>query len=169
MTLVVLAIFAALVAIAFVVAPLVRRPREGLGSAPGPMAPLGAEPDAPDHAPAASSALREELDLDRAMGKLGEDDYRRIRSELEGTPAPHDDGASTAGVAPGGSDAAAQAMISAAAAAARPTCPACGPRPEPAAAFCSRCGRVLAGCPSCGDALDEGALFCTGCGKRVHG
>lgn len=51
-----------------------------------------------------------------------------------------------------------------------PACPRCGPRPEPEALFCSRCGLPLAAttfCIQCGAALPEGSRFCASCGTKV--
>lgn len=50
-----------------------------------------------------------------------------------------------------------------------PACLTCGPRPEPDAAYCSACGRYLAGvCGGCGASVDEaGARFCTQCGRTL--
>jgi len=50
-------------------------------------------------------------------------------------------------------------------------CPACGPRPETDALFCSSCGRSLTvgGCPSCGTPLVPGSRYCDSCGAAVAG
>ena len=107
---------------------------------------MNAGMDAPDPAPRrepddterAVDALRE-VEFDRATGKLSDDDYAALKSAYtaeaveamrasEAAPVPDDE---------------AEALI------ARyrervVTCPGCGERPEPAAAFCSNCGRRLA-------------------------
>ncbi len=48
-------------------------------------------------------------------------------------------------------------------------CPACGPRPEGDAIFCSHCGRSLTigGCGGCGAPLVPGSHFCESCGVAV--
>ena len=48
-------------------------------------------------------------------------------------------------------------------------CPACGPRPESDALFCSSCGRSLTvgGCAGCGAPLVPGSRFCESCGTAV--
>jgi hypothetical protein len=48
-------------------------------------------------------------------------------------------------------------------------CPACGPRPETDALFCSSCGRSLSmgGCAGCGTPLVPGSRYCDGCGAAV--
>jgi hypothetical protein len=51
-----------------------------------------------------------------------------------------------------------------------PVCPACGPRPETDAVFCSSCGHRLAAggaCAGCGASLSAGSRFCTECGTGV--
>ena len=48
------------------------------------------------------------------------------------------------------------------------SCSQCGPRPEPDARFCSRCGTAIAACPACGQVTRQvGARFCDGCGAAV--
>ena len=51
----------------------------------------------------------------------------------------------------------------------RRTCAEHGARPESDAAYCSECGRYLAGaCPTCGAAITEpAARFCAGCGNAL--
>lgn len=49
-------------------------------------------------------------------------------------------------------------------------CPACGPRPEADALWCSNCGKALPGmrvCAICQSPVDDGAGFCAGCGAPV--
>ncbi len=76
-----------------------------------------------------------EIEFDKATGKLSEEDYaslksRYTRAALEALKA--DEAAVTdIGVAPRDSGV---ALL---------PCPACGPRPEPDAIFCSNCGRQL--------------------------
>jgi hypothetical protein len=50
------------------------------------------------------------------------------------------------------------------------SCPACGPRPEHDALFCSSCGGNLdssIACGRCGAAIVPGARFCEACGRPV--
>jgi len=115
----------------------------------------------------AVNALRE-IEFDRATGKLSDVDYaelkRRYTQEAiiamrrEGSPA------SVEGSGDDEIEAAIRAFRSG-----HPTCPTCGPRPEPDADFCSNCGRYMHDrCASCGapvDALD--ARYCIGCGTRL--
>ena len=73
-----------------------------------------------------------ELDFDRETGKIGDADYQALKAQLsreavrllEEQP---------------GESAAAPAH-----APTRPVCGRCGPRPEPVARFCSRCGEPVA-------------------------
>jgi hypothetical protein len=50
-----------------------------------------------------------------------------------------------------------------------PTCPTCGPRPEPDALFCSVCSaRLVAGtCGQCSAPMEAGSRFCERCGSRA--
>jgi len=117
----------------------------------------------------------QEIELDYAMGKLSEDDYRALvarytrsdpRLERGASPA-----AAYAGV--GESDSAvelereAEAMVKRA----RETtvaCPECGPRPEPQAIYCSNCGRYLHRCPACGQEIVAAlARYCSNCGRLL--
>jgi hypothetical protein len=168
------AIAAALVALAVVAvlaAPLTR---------PGVTAPPGAEePEDPDDTPKgiALAALRE-IEFDRATGKLSDDDYAQLKSrytaEALAVLRAEEDGAkppaeAAPSVATGDAveDLIADRVRRLQAAGIR--CPACGPRPESDALFCSSCGRSLAigGCASCGAPLVSGSRFCESCGTAV--
>ena len=113
---------------------------------------IASDAPAPDHAPRqeptdtqrAVDALRE-VEFDRATGKLSDDDYAALRASCtaeavqamraaDGTAPPAD------GTAP--PDDAAEALIASYRRAVA-VCPSCGERPEPAAVFCSSCGRRL--------------------------
>lgn len=84
-----------------------------------------------------------ELELDREMGRVSEEDYQRWRAELErATPAPAPADKVTV-VVPENAAARAEALVMRWREAPRPTCPACGVRPEPEARFCSNCGASL--------------------------
>ena len=119
----------------------------------------------------AIAALRE-LEFDRATGKLSEADYTDLktrytrsaiaamRSERAGAPMPGELLPPT------------DAEIEAAVATQRRRlagCPACGPRPESDAVYCSNCGRYLSDrCATCGApvvALE--ARYCNNCGNRL--
>ena len=91
----------------------------------------------PNEAERAVDALRE-VEFDRATGKLSDDDYAALKSAYtaEAVQAMR---TSDSAVVP---DDVAEALIE------RyrglvVTCPTCGERPEPAAVFCSSCGRRL--------------------------
>jgi cytochrome c-type biogenesis protein CcmI len=116
---------------AFVLRPLVRGRRS---------------PAAPTKAPAVNAAVsdeRAELELDREMGRVSDEDYQRWRAELErATPVPAV-ADKVAVVVPGNATARAEALVMRWRDAPRPTCPACGVRPEPEARFCSNCGATL--------------------------
>lgn len=128
-------------------------------------------------------ALRE-IEFDRETGKLSDSDYldlkqrytkialdeMRAASERDAVEAkaPIDAAASVPLV---GADAAldpVEAAIQRAREAQR-ACEVCGPRPEPDAAYCSSCGRYLAGsCGECGTPVDlVGSHFCTNCGENL--
>ena len=92
-------------------------------------------------APVANTDELAELELDREMGRVSEEDYREWRAEIERAgpgvviDMQVDDEAALAR---------AEALIKRWRDEARPTCPKCGVRPEPAARFCSNCGTSLA-------------------------
>ena len=116
-----------------------------------------------------------EIEFDRETGKLSEEDYRFLKEKytaeaLEALRAEEQ------AVAPDDVEALIAHRVRAlrsAAASAPPgarVCPACGPRPEPDAAYCSTCGSRLpaaATCSHCGTALSADSRFCEGCGSRV--
>ena len=146
----------------------------------------------------ALSALRE-IEFDRATGKLSDEDYAELktkytaealavlRAEGDGSAARRL-GASTlpAATAAPSASAAEAAPAAGSASAIDPLetmiadrvrllqqtgirCPACGPRPESDALFCSSCGRSLTagGCAYCGAPLVPGSRFCESCGSAV--
>ena len=114
---------------AFILRPLLRRP--------SPVAPPRATPVAP--AAAASEQLAE-LELDRSMGRVSDEDYARWRGELETTAPP-----ATIEPEPKPNDSVSKAeeLVRRWRESPRPTCPNCGERPEPGARFCSNCGASL--------------------------
>jgi double zinc ribbon protein len=142
--------------------------------------PMPPEPVADDETRSgiALLALRE-IELDRATGKLSDDDYAALkeRYSAEALAALDRDQAEEARVA---ATADPEALVAArlsqlrtahaAGAPAPPLCPGCGPRPEPDALFCSSCGRALAEpgfCAACGQRLAADSRFCPGCGNKV--
>jgi ribosomal protein L40E len=141
--------------------------------------PLPPEPEAPEETRRGVALLAlKEIEFDRATGKLSDRDYEMlkarysaealaaldaeepgpaeprtadpeelIQARLQVLRAPHSSGTGTAS-----------------------GCLRCGPRPEPDARFCSRCGLSLlaAGfCAQCGAPLGPGSQFCAACGNRV--
>jgi hypothetical protein len=122
-----------------------------------------------------------EIEFDRATGKLSDEDYAMLKAKygaaaVEAIKAEAGAAPRQAAVATARPDDPAEAMVrrfrqrgpEGAA-----TCPSCGPRPEPGAAFCSNCGRSLVTpgapprCYHCGGELPEGAKFCSACGERI--
>jgi hypothetical protein len=98
----------------------------------------------------ALAALRE-IEFDRATGKLSDADYEELTARYSAEALQHLRAEEAAAAPADGT----------------PTCPACGPRPESDALFCSSCGRNLAPvgtCTGCGAARAPGARFCTECG-----
>jgi hypothetical protein len=86
-----------------------------------------------------------EIEFDRATGKLSDEDFERLRARYARQALTAID-AETRGdalvAAAVATDDPAEAMVRAARAGLR-ICPACGPRPEADATFCSECGRRL--------------------------
>jgi cytochrome c-type biogenesis protein CcmI len=142
----------ALAAVAFVLYPLLVAGRPEARAAPAPE-------DIPGST--AVEALRE-IEFDRQTGKLSDADYAALKAsyteralaELRAEPA-------------AGQDLAESLVMGFRAQ--RRTCSEHGPRPESDAAYCSECGRYLAGaCPACGAAVAEpAARYCAGCGNAL--
>ena len=142
----------ALAAVAFVLYPLLvpsrpaARSAESLEEIPGSTA---------------VEALRE-IEFDRQTGKLSDADYASLKAsyteralaELRTEPAAAPDPVES---------------LVLGFRAQRRTCAEHGARPESDAAYCSECGRYLAGaCPTCGAAITEpAARFCAGCGNAL--
>lgn len=107
-----------------------------------------------------------DLDFDHATGKISEDDYLSMKGRFTAD--------ALAALRQEPADPAEQ-LIAARRAALDGTvpvgvCPACGPRPEPDARYCSGCGISLespTSCPGCAAPLPAGARFCSGCGSRA--
>lgn len=144
-----------------VLAPLVR---------PEVARPLALEPEDPlETRRGQSLAALKELDFDREMGKLSDDDYASLRATYtsEALAALRDE-AGEAGPPPAD---AAEALIAARARRREgaATCPRCGPRAEADARFCSECGGALhaAACRGCGAGLRPDGRFCDRCGTAA--
>lgn len=164
---VVLAVVLALAVLWIVLQPLTRS---------GPAAQPPAEPLDPEETTrgVALTALKE-IEFDRATGKLSDADYEELKTRYTAAAL----AALRAEPADGGPDDV-EAMIAGRVRSLRsarastpsltPACPACGPRPEPDAVFCSSCGFRLeppAWCSHCGASLPRDSRFCESCGTRV--
>ena len=125
-----------LIAVGGVVAALVLRPLLRGRRSPTP-------PSTTAAVNAAGSDELAELELDREMGRVSEEDYQRWRAELERATPPPAAADKVAVVIPDNATARAEALVMRWREAPRPTCPACGVRPEPEARFCSNCGAAL--------------------------
>lgn len=126
-------------------------------------------------------ALRE-IEFDRATGKLSDEDYATLKAKYataavaamrveKEAAAPAD--AVTDGAAMDEAEDAAEVAVRRAKQRGRSVCSVCGPRPEPGAVFCSRCGRSLANpdaaarCWICGVPAPPEARYCPSCGKAI--
>jgi len=155
----------ALVAVFFVLRPIVTPPAPGSDSSPE----LEGEDPEDDLSPRAV-ALRalKEIEFDRATGKLSDADYDSLKATYtaEALAALRAD----SGVVPEPAPEISRPRA-AAPPVARPACPTHGVRPEAGARFCSACGRRLSTatrfCAKCGSALEPDARFCAACGRRV--
>ena len=114
-------------------------------------------------------ALRalKEIEFDRATGKLADADYEALKAKYTGEAL-----AAMRGEAPGSAvRGARESPARSPRTAHRAQCQEHGPRPEPAAIFCSDCGRRLGTAPGyctrCGTELEQGARYCERCGARV--
>ena len=110
----------------------------------------------------AVAALRE-IEFDRETGKLSDADYALLKQRY--TQAAIDEMRSA-------KSASAQDPVEAAIARAhaqQQSCDECGPRAEPDAAYCSNCGRYLAGCcANCGARVEvASSTFCSNCGEHL--
>lgn len=159
-------VFVAVAALALVLEPLVRgRPHQNFHpdtSLDGLEFVELEESDSPKIQ--ALLALRE-IEFDKATGKLSDEDYAVLKARYSKQAM-----AAIKGEELSDSVDAAEEAIQKAREGAGVVCPACGPRPEPIAAFCSACGRALdrpnalPRCRACGDDLTDDAKFCASCG-----
>jgi hypothetical protein len=115
----------------------------------------------------AVAALRE-IEFDRATGKLSDADYVQLKEQYTRQALASMREAAAAEHSVAAPDDEVEAAIRAYRAG-RPSCGACGPRPERDALFCSTCGHYLPGsCEHCGRRVAEiGARFCAACGHRL--
>jgi hypothetical protein len=138
----------AIAALVLVLEPLARRT--------GHLESLGL-PDEPDLTPIEESespkvqallALKE-IEFDRATGKLSDEDYGELKTRYgrEALAAMDAERELAVAVEESGDADPLEALIRQARKGLR-VCPACGPRPEASAAFCSECGRALTGAVS---------------------
>ena len=159
-------VFVAVAALALILEPLVRgRPQQSVHpnmSLDGLEFVELEESDSPKIQ--ALLALRE-IEFDKATGKLSDEDYAMLKARYSKQAV-----AAIKSEELADSVDAAEEAIQEAREGAGVVCPACGPRPEPIAAFCSVCGRALdrpdalPRCRACGDDLTDGAKFCASCG-----
>ncbi len=148
----------ALIALAFVLLPMVRSARGVTVRVSAPVE---------DEREDAIGALRE-VEFDRATGKLSDDDYATLSARYRPQALAQLERESRQ---PVGQSAAArdpEAMI-AAWREASTACRSCGPRPEAGAVWCSTCGTFLPEkCPRCRELVrEDGASYCSHCGKGL--
>lgn len=174
----------ALAALAFVALPLVRPRNEAEWEIPASADAAAFEDDDPALAELLSQrdatyrAIKE-IELDRQIGNLSEEDYADLRERYKlkalGLLKAIEEHAGRAGAAPGGAgqtpaeaDAIELAIAKRRARKAGPQCPGCGTPHEPGDRFCRSCGQLLAlCCPSCGEPHGPEARFCVVCGTRL--
>lgn len=148
--------------------------------APGKAAPvLPPEPEAPEETRRGVALLAlKEIEFDRATGKLSDRDYEMLQARYaaEALAALDAEAAPARPEATGDAEelvAARLQRLRASRSSGSPapvSCLRCGPRPEPDARFCSRCGLSLEAtgfCARCGAPLLAGSRFCPGCGNRI--
>jgi hypothetical protein len=150
--------------------------------APGrPPAPVYEPPDPEETPKGVALAALKEIEFDRETGKLSDEDYAFLKGKytgaaLEALRAEAAESAARPGTGSGDVEVLIAARVRALRSAATsappgaPACPACGPRPEPDAVFCSSCGQRLqqgGACAGCGAELGPGSRFCAQCGTGV--
>jgi hypothetical protein len=135
------------------------------------------EPEAPEETRRGVALLAlKEIEFDRETGKLSQRDYELLKGRYAGEALAALRAEQPATPAPGGPEeliAARLQSLRSARSSGQPalsSCRTCGPRPEPDARFCSRCGLSLgeaAFCTQCGATLPNASRFCAACGSRV--
>ncbi len=146
-------VIVALAALALVLEPLLVKDPPPAPPSPSPSASV--EPDFTSIEESESPKIRallalKEIEFDRATGKLSDEDYAGLKAKYSAEAVEEirkEEAAAAAAAAGAGAAAeavdAAEHAVQLAKRAALVVCSACGPRPEPAAVFCSRCGRLL--------------------------
>jgi len=138
------------------------------------------EPEAPEETRRGVALLAlKEIEFDRETGKLSQRDYELLKARYStealaalSAEAPVASSLTVAG-RPEELIASRLQSLRSARSSGQPapvSCRDCGPRPEPEARFCSRCGLPLGGgafCADCGAALPSESRFCAACGSRV--
>jgi predicted nucleic acid-binding Zn ribbon protein len=106
-----------------------------------------------------------DLDFDYRTGKVSEEDYTVVRTQLVA------DAARFIEMEEPGEDEQIEALIAARKAkhSSSDMCLECGHTLEVDSRFCSQCGTAVAqGCPTCGKPVQEDDLFCTTCGAKLE-
>ncbi len=112
---------------------------------------------------AALKALRD-LDFDFRTGKVSEEDYSGLRTQLVIEAAKYVEAAAH-------EDDQLEALIRTRkqALAREKPCPKCGEKLDAETRFCPHCGTEIGSpCPSCGKAVKPGDLFCRSCGSKLE-
>lgn len=163
-------IVVAVAVVALVIEPLfVRRARPD--PAAGPADDLLVFEDPEESASPRVKALLalKEIEFDRATGKISDADYAALKRRYGRAALEAMDSGNGQPAAEVGDDAVERAIADFKDRGPR-VCPDCGDRPEPAAVFCSSCGRALGEpharprCWECGAELEADARFCGACG-----
>ncbi|NIN09946.1 MAG: hypothetical protein GTN62_00885 [Gemmatimonadales bacterium] len=140
------------------------------------------EPEESDSPKIQALLALKEIEFDRATGKLSDEDYAALKAKYAATALAainqeEQQQVAVAEVVAGESVATAvdqaEELIRRIGQGRGSVCPACGPRPEADAVFCSSCGRTLAipdspaRCPNCGAARRGDAKYCAACGAGL--
>ena len=105
----------------------------------------------------------QDLDFEKASGKLGEADYETARSDYLAQVAAVMAKLDELKPNPGAPEAPADAGQPGAR-----RCAGCGTTSSATAKFCIECGEpLLRACASCGEPLGQNARFCSECGEKV--